>query len=66
MDENLAMWTELNGCTGAAMVEWFPDIEDEGTRAWRETYDNCDAGDDRGLLAALKIGERAEEVAQAP
>jgi polyhydroxybutyrate depolymerase len=50
MDENLAMWTELNGCTGAAPVEWFPDIEDEGTRAWSETYDNCDAGAEVRLI----------------
>jgi polyhydroxybutyrate depolymerase len=50
MDENLAMWTELNGCTGDPTIEWFPDIEDEGTRAWSETYDNCDAGAEVRLI----------------
>lgn len=50
MEENLAMWTDLNGCTGNPAVEWLPDIADEGTRAWTETYDNCDGSAEVRLL----------------
>jgi polyhydroxybutyrate depolymerase len=50
MEDNLAMWTEINGCTGDPAIEWLPDIADEGTRAWTETYDNCDGSAEVRLL----------------
>lgn len=55
MDETLAMWTELNGCAGNPTVDWFPDIEDEGTQAWNEVYDNCD-GDAEVRLIGIEGG----------
>lgn len=50
MEENLALWTGLNGCTGDPTVEWLPDIADEGTRAWTETYSRCDGGSEVRLI----------------
>lgn len=35
-------WAGINGCVGEPTTEWLPDTEDDGTRVWTETYQNCD------------------------
>ena len=37
-----SFWAGLNGCTGEPTIEWLPDAEDDGTRVWTETYQDCD------------------------
>ncbi len=42
--EMVALWTELDGCTGDPVIEWLPDVADDGTRVWTESYRNCNRG----------------------
>lgn len=42
VSSTVSFWAALNGCTGEPTVEWLPDAEDDGTRVWTETYQDCD------------------------
>ena len=48
-------WAEINECAGEPAMQWLPDTEDDGTRVWTETYNNC-ADDTEVVLYAIEGG----------
>ncbi len=43
MPLTLAVWAEINGCSGDPLVEWLPDGWEDGTQVWTEDYPDCAA-----------------------
>ncbi len=41
VSSTVSTWASINGCIGEPTVEWLPDAEDDGTRVWTETYQDC-------------------------
>ena len=39
--ETLAAWRALDGCSDASTVDTLPDLHDDGTRVWEETWSDC-------------------------
>jgi polyhydroxybutyrate depolymerase len=44
MPLTLEVWAEINGCSRDPVVEWLPDVVDDGTQAWTEDYPDCAGG----------------------
>jgi polyhydroxybutyrate depolymerase len=44
VDATLQQWAASNGCDGARERAAWPDVADDGTRAWWSRYRSCDGG----------------------